>query len=152
MSNRSLKSELNKIISDLIKLSELKWEYFKLDIIESLVVIYTKVFSMLLVWIIVPMVLLFGFTALGLYLGHLWGKMYLGFLAVSGIVLVLGLIVLMFKPAITNTMVRIFVSAMVNQKRITPIKSKSHVHTTAENKDFKRSAVSEEAARKAHND
>ena len=113
MGDKGLRHDVHKLIGDAIKYFELKWEYFKLDIVETLALLYTRVFSLFLWWIIIPVFLLFIFIGLALYLGTIWGKMYLGFFAVAGIILVLALLfILLRRPLLTNPLINVFISAM----------------------------------------
>ncbi len=137
MEQKGLKEEFHKLIKDVIKFYELKWELFKLELVESLARLYTKVFSIFLMWIIIPVFLLFLLIALALYLGSLWGKMYLGFLAVGGIVLLIGLVILLFrKVLITNPLVDALVSAMFDPEQENEIKISKNASKT-QNKDSK---------------
>ncbi len=134
MEEKGLRRDLHKLINDAIKYFELKWEYFKLDIIETLALLYTRIFSLLLWWIIIPVFLLFVFIGLALYLGTLWGKIYLGFFAVAGIILVLALLfILLRRPLITNPLINVFITAMFEQQT-EQNKKKSNEHTTSTDK------------------
>ncbi len=138
MDEKGLKEEFHKLVKDIIKYYELKWEYFKLEFVESLAQLYTKVFSIFLLWIIVPLFLLFLLIALALYLGKIWGELYLGFLAVGGGVLVLGAIILAFrKVLITNPLVDALVSAMFDLDNQNEIKISKNAKTSQKNKDSK---------------
>ncbi|GEM_PF-289754 len=132
MAEKGLREDIHKLLRDALKYYELKWEYFKLDIIESLAILYTRVFSILLWWIILPIFLLFVFIGLALYLGTLWGKIYLGFFAVSGIVLLLGIILFFLrKPLLANPLVNTFVSAMFNNNDQVKNKSAANEQSSA---------------------
>ena len=134
MEEKGLRRDLHKLINDAIKYFELKWEYFKLDIIETLALLYTRIFSLLLWWIIIPVFLLFVFIGLALYLGTLWGKIYLGFFAVAGIILILALLfILLRRPLITNPLINVFITAMFEQQA-EQNKKQSNEHTTSTDK------------------
>ena len=134
MEEKGLRRDLHKLVSDAIKYFELKWEYFKLDIIETLALLYTRIFSLLLWWIIIPVFLLFVFIGLALYLGTLWGKIYLGFFAVAGIILILALLfILLRRPLITNPLINVFITAMFEQQS-EQNKKQSNEHTTSTDK------------------
>ncbi len=135
MEQKGLRRDLHKLVEDAIKYFELKWEYFKLDIIETLALLYTRVFSLLLWWIIIPVFLLFLLIGLALYLGTLWGKIYLGFFAVAGLVLVIALIFLLLRrPLLTNPLINVFITAMFAQQKIEHNKKQSDEHRTGTDK------------------
>ncbi len=116
MEQKGLRRDVYKLIEDAIKYFELKWEYFKLDMVETLALLYTRIFSLLLWWIIIPIFLLFIFIGLALYLGTIWGKIYLGFFAVGGIILILAILfVLLRRPLLTNPLINVFIASMFEQ-------------------------------------
>ena len=138
MEDKGLRRDVHKLISDAIKYFELKWEYFKLDIVETLALLYTRIFSLLLWWIIIPVFLLFVFIGLALYLGTLWGKLYLGFFAVAGGILVLALLfILLRRPLLTNPLINVFITAMFEQQQMEQNKKQSNEQTTSTNKESK---------------
>ena len=116
MEQKGLRRDVYKLVEDAIKYFELKWEYFKLDMVETLALLYTRIFSLLLWWIIIPIFLLFIFIGLALYLGTIWGKIYLGFFAVGGIILILAILfVLLRRPLLTNPLINVFIASMFEQ-------------------------------------
>ncbi len=139
MKEKGLKEELYKIISDFIKYYELRWEIFRLNLVESLAQLYTRVFSIFLIWLIIPIFLMFLFIALALYLGKIWGAYYLGFLAVGGIIFVIGILILLFrKVLITNPLVNALISAFFEAEQQREIKKNNYDSKQSSDKDTKR--------------
>ena len=131
---KGLREEFHKIAKDVLKYYELRWELFKLELVESLAQLYTKVFSIFLLWIIVPIFMLFILVALALYLGKLWGAYYLGFLAVGGVVLLIFILILLFKKAlITNPLVDALVSAFFEEDTENEIKKSKYESKNTKN-------------------
>ncbi len=127
MKDKGLKEEFYKIVNDFFKYYELRWEIFRLNLVESLAQLYTRVFSIFLVWLIVPIFLMFLFIALALYLGKVWGAYYLGFLAVGGVIFVLGILVLLFrKVLITNPLINALISAFFETERHSEIQKNNY--------------------------
>ncbi len=139
MKDKGLKEELYKIINDFIKYYELRWEIFRLNLVESLAQLYTRVFSIFLIWLIIPIFLMFLFIALALYLGKIWGAYYLGFLAVGGIIFVIGILILLFrKVLITNPLVNALISAFFEAERQGETKKNNYESKQSTDKDTKR--------------
>ena len=117
MEQKGLRGDINKLLADLIKYLELKWEYFKIEIIETLALLYTRIFSLLVWWLIVPIFLLFILIGLALYLGKLWGEIYLGFFAVAGFILIIAILFLLLRRSLlTNPLINVFILAMFENK------------------------------------
>ncbi|MCG9791186.1 hypothetical protein [Flavobacterium algicola] len=72
--------------------AEINLELIKLNAVDKVADVISSLLARLLVIMVVAMFLLFINITLGLYLGEVLGKDYLGFLAVSGIYLVLALL------------------------------------------------------------
>ena len=133
MSDKGLREDIHKLYRDFIKYSELRWEYFKLEFVESLVLLYTKIFSFFLMWIIVPVFLFFILVGLAIYLGDILGKMYYGFFIVGGVILLLGLLVILLRrPLITNPLINALIKSMFEEQK--PLKNAPKKTKSAQDK------------------
>ena len=135
MEQKGLRGDINKLLADLIKYLELKWEYFKIDIVETLALLYTRIFSLLVWWLIVPIFLLFILIGLALYLGKLWGEIYLGFFAVAGFILIIAILFLLLRrPLLTNPLINVFILAMFENKDLEQFKKQSNERKASDKK------------------
>ncbi len=117
MEDKSLKELIEILYKDFRKYLDLKFDYYKLDIIERLVMLLTKIFSAAVVWIISIMFAFYASMTLGFFLGDLLGATYLGFLIVSGVILLVGgIIVLLRKKIITNPLINALIEVVVKTK------------------------------------
>jgi len=117
MEDKSLKELIEILYKDFRKYLDLKFDYYKLDIIERLVMLLTKIFSAAVVWIISILFAFYASMTLGFFLGDLLGATYWGFLIVSGVILLVGgIIILLRKKIITNPLINALIEVVFKTK------------------------------------
>ncbi len=115
MEEKSLKELVKVLYEDFLKYIDLKFDYYKLDLIERLVLLLTKGFSIAILFIVIPMTFFFLFMALAFFLGDLLGKDYWGFFIVAAAVFMVGSIFLLFRRLIlTNPIINALIQAVFN--------------------------------------
>lgn len=118
MNDRDLKEVIRILFSDVKKYLDLKLDYYKLEIIETIVLLSSKVFAVLLLMIVFPIVIIFLSFGAAFYLGELFDSLYLGFFAIGGILLLLGIIILIFKNSILiRPLMKSLISSFFNSDR-----------------------------------
>ena len=119
MDEKNIKQYLTIIYKDFKKYIELKFDYYRLEVIEKIVEFITKIFSLIIFWIMFPIVLFFALIAFALYLGEILGAYYWGFLIVAGVALLIGFIIFIFRKIIfTNPITNALISAFFSNKQI----------------------------------
>lgn len=117
MEDKSLKELIEILYKDFRKYLDLKLDYYKLDIIERLVLLLTKIFSVAVVWVVIIMFAFYASMTLGFFLGDLLGAYHWGFLIVSGVILLVGgIIILLRKTIITNPIINTLIEAVFKTK------------------------------------
>ena len=117
MEDKSLKELVEILYKDFRKYIDLKLDYYKLDLIERLVLLLTKIFSIAVIWVVVIMFAFYASMTLGFFLGDLLGAYYWGFLIVSGVILLFGSIIILFRrPIITNPIINVLIEAVFKTK------------------------------------
>jgi uncharacterized membrane protein YdbT with pleckstrin-like domain len=71
---------------------EIRMEEVKLDVMDKSSTVMASVISRALVFFLIVFVVLFASTAVAFVLGEIWGRIWLGFLVVSGLYVVLALL------------------------------------------------------------
>ena len=118
MDEKGIKELVQALYKDIKKYLKLQIDYQRLDIIETIVVFITKVFSFAIIWVLVFVVGFFMVMALALFLGDVLGAYYWGFLIVAGVVALFGLIIYMLRGTIfTNPITNALVTAAFSNKK-----------------------------------
>ncbi len=126
MGKTSLNEHLSKLYRDLKLYTELKFELLKVEVVEKIVEVYSRIITWAIVGLFLSLFLLFVFITASLYLGELWGHTYLGFLATSGVMLLLVFLVLLLRNTmITNPLLKIFLSIFFNLNEYEQTKKKT---------------------------
>jgi len=121
MDNYDLKELLSVLYKDLKKYLDLKFNYYKLSLIEKTIFLTSKLFSISLAFIIFPIILIFISLGAALYIGSLLGANYLGFFVISGVLLIFGLILfLLKKPIFIKPLIRTLIKILFKPQK--PIK------------------------------
>jgi len=124
MEENNLKDFALILFKDIKKYLDLKFDYYKLDLIEKVIFLLSKGFGILLACIILPVIVIFVSFGGAFYLGEILGNDYLGFFAVGGILFLLGIILLLLKkPIFIKPLIRIFIETFFS----TQVKSKKDV-------------------------
>ena len=119
MEEKGIKELVQALYKDIKKYLKLQIDYQRLNIIETIVVFITKVFSFAIIWILVFVVGFFMVMALALFLGDLLGAYYLGFLIAAGVVALFGLIIYMLRKSIfTNPITNALVTAAFSNQKL----------------------------------
>jgi len=117
MEDNNLKDFLAIFYRDIRKYLDLKFDYYKLDFVEKLILLFSKGFGIFLAFVIFPIIVIFLSFGGAFYLGELFGADYLGFFAVAGILFIFGLLILALKKAIfIKPLIRIFIETFFNNE------------------------------------
>jgi len=126
MDNYDLKELLNVLYKDFKKYLDVKFEYYKLTLIEKTIFLCSKFYSILLALIIFPIILIFASFGLAFYLGDLLGADYLGFLVMAGGLFVFGLILFILKkPIFIKPLIKTLIAILFQTEK--PIKKNGKV-------------------------
>ena len=119
MDEKGIKDLVQALYKDIKKYLKLQIDYQRLDLIETIVVFITKVFSFAIIWVAVIFFAFFLAIATGLLIGDLLGAYYWGFFIISGVVALFGLIIYMLrKPIFTNPITNALVTAAFSNKKL----------------------------------
>ncbi len=117
MDENNIKDFATLLYKDIRKYLDLKFDYYKLDIVEKLIFLISKGFGIFLAFVIFPIIVIFLSFGGAFYLGEILGADYLGFFAVAGILFLFGLILLALKKTIfIKPLIRIFIDTFFNNE------------------------------------
>jgi hypothetical protein len=113
MKERSFEDYYKLLKRDISKYLALKIDYFKLEFIESFSTIFSKIITLWISLLIGIIFISFLLIALALYLGHILGAYYWGFLIVAGIFMLIGIIFILLRNKIlTNPLIIAFIETL----------------------------------------
>ena len=118
MEEKNLKDLIATLFSDVKKYLDVKFDYYKLDIVEKIILIFSKLFVVLLLMIVLPIITIFFSFGLAYYFGEILNSVYLGFFAVAGILLVFGILILIFKkPLFIRPLLKTLIYTFFNTEK-----------------------------------
>jgi hypothetical protein len=119
MEEQNIKDLLTVLYSDVKKYLDIKFDYYRLDLIEKIILFASKGFVLVLFLIIVPIITIFLSFGGAYYLGELLGSVYLGFFAVAGILMIFAILFLIFKkPIFLRPLIRTLIDTFFNNDQI----------------------------------
>lgn len=94
---------VDKIKQQLIDYTQLRLDLLKADFTEKIALIFSKLITGVIVFMMALMVILFGSIVMGLYFANIFGSLMLGFAIVTGFYVLLIIILMLVKNSVIQT-------------------------------------------------
>lgn len=94
---------VDKIKQQLIDYTQLRLDLLKADFTEKTALIFSKLITGVIVFMMAFMVILFGSIVMGLYFANIFGSLMLGFAIVTGFYVLLIIILMLVKNSVIQT-------------------------------------------------